>query len=65
MIQVKFDAATISLREVLDVFFAVHNPTTLNRQGNDVGTQYRSAIFYHTPGQKQIAEAVEVSQELY
>ena len=58
VIQVKFDAATISLREVLEVFFAVHNPTTLNRQGNDVGTQYRSAIFYHTPEQKQIAEQV-------
>lgn len=58
VIQVKFDAATISLREILDVFFAVHNPTTLNRQGNDVGTQYRSAIFYHTPEQKQIAEQV-------
>ncbi len=58
VIQVKFDAATISLREVLEVFFAVHNPTTLNRQGNDVGTQYRSAIFYHSPEQKQIAEQV-------
>lgn len=58
VIQVKFDAATISLREVLEVFFAVHNPTTLNRQGNDVGTQYRSAIFYHMPEQKQIAEQV-------
>lgn len=58
VIQVKFDAATISLHEILEVFFAVHNPTTLNRQGNDVGTQYRSAIFYHTPEQKQIAEQV-------
>ena len=58
VIQVKFDATTISLREILEVFFAVHNPTTLNRQGNDVGTQYRSAIFYHTSEQKQIAEQV-------
>jgi peptide-methionine (S)-S-oxide reductase len=58
VIQVKFDPAAISLRDVLEVFFAVHNPTTLNRQGNDVGTQYRSAIFYHTPEQKQIAEEV-------
>ena len=52
VIQVKFDPAVISFRDVLEVFFAVHNPTTLNRQGNDVGTQYRSAIFYHTAEQK-------------
>ena len=58
VIQVKFDPAVISFRDVLEVFFAVHNPTTLNRQGNDVGTQYRSAIFYHTAEQKQIAEQV-------
>ena len=58
VIQVKFDGATISLREILEVFFAVHNPTTHNRQGNDVGSQYRSAIFYHAPEQKQIAEQV-------
>jgi len=58
VIQVKFDPAVISFRDVLEVFFAVHNPTTLNRQGNDVGTQYRSAIFYHTADQKQIAEQV-------
>ena len=58
VIQVKFDAAIISLREILEVFFAVHNPTTLNRQGNDSGTQYRSAIFYHTPEQQQIAGQV-------
>ena len=58
VIQLKFDPAIISLREILDVFFAVHNPTTLNRQGNDSGTQYRSAIFYHTPEQQQIAGQV-------
>jgi peptide-methionine (S)-S-oxide reductase len=58
VIQVKFDPAIISFREILEVFFAVHNPTTLNRQGNDSGTQYRSAIFYHTPEQQQIAEQV-------
>ncbi len=58
VIQVKFDPAIISFREILEVFFAVHNPTTLNRQGNDSGTQYRSAIFYHTPEQQHIAEQV-------
>ena len=58
VIQVQFDPATISLREIIEVFFAVHDPTTLNRQGNDAGTQYRSAIFYHTPAQQQIAEEV-------
>ena len=61
VIQLKFDPAIISLREILDVFFAVHNPTTLNRQGNDSGTQYRSAIFYHTPEQQQIAGQVILS----
>ena len=61
VIQVKFDPSTISFREILEVFFAVHNPTTLNRQGNDSGTQYRSAIFYHTAEQKQIAEQVILS----
>ena len=58
VIQVKFDPAIISFRGILEVFFAVHNPTTLNRQGNDAGTQYRSAIFYHTPEQKAVAEQV-------
>jgi peptide-methionine (S)-S-oxide reductase len=56
VVQVTFDPAVTSFREVLDVFFATHDPTTLNRQGADVGTQYRSAIFYHTPEQKRIAE---------
>jgi peptide-methionine (S)-S-oxide reductase len=58
VVQVKFDPETISYRDILRVFFAVHDPTTLNRQGNDVGTSYRSAIFYHTDEQKQIAEEV-------
>ena len=58
VVQVTFDPAVISFREILEVFFATHDPTTLNRQGPDVGTQYRSAIFYHTPEQKQVAEQV-------
>src|SRR5437867_10710686 len=54
-VQVTFDPAVISYRELVEIFFAFHDPTTLNRQGADVGTQYRSAIFYETPEQKQIA----------
>jgi peptide-methionine (S)-S-oxide reductase len=56
VVQVTFDPAVVSYRDVLDVFFATHDPTTPNRQGPDVGTQYRSAIFYHSPEQKEIAE---------
>jgi peptide-methionine (S)-S-oxide reductase len=56
VVQVTFDPAVLSFREVLEVFFATHDPTTLNRQGADVGTQYRSVIFYHSPEQKRVAE---------
>lgn len=55
VIQVTFDPNVVSYREILDVFFTVHDPTTLNRQGNDVGTQYRSAVFYHSDEQRRIA----------
>ena len=58
VIQIKFDADVVSFRELLEVFFTIHDPTQLNRQGNDVGTQYRSAIFTHSPEQKQVAEQV-------
>ena len=54
--QIKFDPSILSVRDILNVFFAVHDPTTLNRQGADVGSQYRSGIYYHTPEQKEIAE---------
>ncbi len=56
VVQITFDQSVVSYREILDVFFATHDPTTLNRQGADVGTQYRSAIFYHSPEQKRVAE---------
>ncbi len=58
VVRVTFDNAEITLREVLEIFFATHDPTTLNRQGNDVGTQYRSAIYWHTPEQEAVVRAV-------
>ena len=58
VVRVSFDPAQISLREVLEIFFVVHDPTTLNRQGNDAGTQYRSGIYFHSPAQEAIAREV-------
>lgn len=58
VVQVTFDPDVVSYAEILEVFFMTHDPTTLNRQGNDVGTQYRSAIFYHSEEQKETAENV-------
>ncbi len=58
VVQIHFDADRISYRELLEIFFTLHDPTTLNRQGNDTGTQYRSAIFWHSPEQKAQAQAL-------
>ena len=55
-VQITYDPSEVSYRELLEIFFKTHNPTTLNRQGADVGTQYRSEIFYHDPEQKKLAE---------
>lgn len=60
-VRITFDPALVTYRELLEVFFVIHDPTTLNRQGHDIGTQYRSAIFYHSAEQKQVAEEVIAS----
>jgi peptide-methionine (S)-S-oxide reductase len=58
VVRVNFDPARITLREVLEIFFAIHDPTTLNRQGNDVGSQYRSGIYFEQPSQEAVAREV-------
>src|SRR5215472_9490534 len=62
VVQVEFDPDEISYREILEVFFAIHDPTTLDRQGNDIGSQYRSVIFYHSDEQRRVAQ--EMIREL-
>ena len=62
VVQLTFDSDVVPYRDILEVFFTIHDPTTKDRQGNDVGTQYRSAIFYHSDEQKQVAE--EIVREL-
>jgi peptide-methionine (S)-S-oxide reductase len=62
-IQIEFDPGKISFEKILDIFWYTHNPTTLNQQGNDIGTQYRSEIFYHNQYQKEVAEKLKAKLE--
>jgi peptide-methionine (S)-S-oxide reductase len=61
VVRLEFDPAVVSYRQILEIFFTIHDPTTLNRQGNDIGTQYRSAIYYHSPEQHETAKQVIAS----
>jgi peptide-methionine (S)-S-oxide reductase len=63
VVQIEFDPARVAYRRLLEVFWSCHDPTTLNRQGPDVGTQYRSAIFFHSPEQKAVAEESKAAHE--
>ena len=65
VVQLQFDSTVISYREILEIFFSLHNPTQLNRQGNDIGTQYRSEVFTHDSQQQEVALAIieEINQE--
>ena len=63
-IQIEFDPKVIPFKKILEIFWSTHDPTTLNRQGNDVGTQYRSAIFYHDEKQKEVAEKLKKELEV-
>lgn len=65
VVKLTYDPAHITLREILEIFFVIHDPTTLNRQGNDAGTQYRSGIYYSTPAQKEVADEMirQMSQD--
>jgi peptide-methionine (S)-S-oxide reductase len=65
VVRVTFDTAQISLREVLEIFFVVHDPTTLNRQGNDSGTQYRSGIYFHNAEQERVAREVTAEANVH
>jgi len=65
VVRLTYDPAQITLREILEIFFVIHDPTTLNRQGDDAGTQYRSGIYYSTPAQKEVADEMirQMSQD--
>jgi len=63
VLQLQFDASKVNYADLVRFFFRMHDPTTLNRQGNDAGTQYRSAVFYHSPEQKTVAEQVKEEME--
>ena len=65
VVQITFDESVVSYKDILEIFFTIHDPTTLNRQGPDVGTQYRSAIFFHSPEQEKSAKVSEEHQNKF